>query len=84
MNKANTIPFRFDSSLDRDYLHRMYGDDLEFASDMFQLFLETVADGIPAWEVAVGSHNVKERGSWVHKLRPCYSRVGWDDLFPMS
>ncbi|MEO0585161.1 MAG: Hpt domain-containing protein [Bacteroidota bacterium] len=81
MNKANAISFQFDPKLDEEYLIRMYAGDLSFAHDMFQLYMDTVADALPALQEALRQQDIPQLGSWIHKLRPCYAMVGLDQLY---
>jgi len=84
MNKANTTSFQFDPKLDEEYLTRMYGGDLSFAHDMFQLYMDTVADALPAIQGALRQKDTPQLGTWIHKLRPCYAMVGLDQLYQVA
>jgi PAS domain S-box-containing protein len=69
-----------DLSLDYERLLDLYGDDKEYAADMFQTFLTEVLPDFQAIDGFIKQQNWEQVGNIVHKLKPTLGMVGLTDL----
>jgi PAS domain S-box-containing protein len=77
-SNAAHIPetFTFDARLDRQMLYALYGDDLEYAYEMFSMFFQTAAVEFKDLRPKVEAENWTELSRLAHKLKPSFGMVG--------
>ncbi|MFN8430934.1 MAG: ATP-binding protein [Spirosomataceae bacterium] len=63
-----------------DYLEKIYGNDIRYASDMFELFLNTVPAQMTQLEVLVNEEKVSDIGFLAHQMKPSFSMVGLPEI----
>ena len=68
--------FSFNAKLDLDYLEGCYEGDLDYASDMFGIFIEHTLPEIDQLEVLIASKNYEEIRKAAHKMKPAFAMVG--------
>ncbi len=72
--------FIFSSHLESNYLEEMYGGDIDYALELFGMFLETIPQEIQLLDAAISTKNTKEIKRLCHKIHPTFSLVGLSDL----
>lgn len=68
--------FKFNPILDTNYLFDLYGEDIEYAKEMFEIFFESTAIEFPDIENYLSEGNTSDAKSLVHKLKPSFHMVG--------
>lgn len=63
-----------------DYLEKIYGNDVRYASDMFELFLNTVPAQMQQLENLVNDEKIGDIGYLAHQMKPSFSMVGIPEL----
>ena len=63
-----------------DYLEKIYGNDVRYASDMFELFLNTVPAQMQQLENLVNDAKIGDIGYLAHQMKPSFSMVGIPEL----
>ncbi len=84
MVSLNHSHFEFHPDLDSQYLHKLYRGNLAYALDMFELFQESIDEGLKGLLTGYTFHDRRKIGFWLHKLRPCYAMVGLTNLFEIA
>jgi len=74
--KENMYEFNYSQELDQDYLMEAYGNDYEYAYEMFKTFLEIVRPGMKVLKTAVQNEQKDQIKSQAHKLAPIFTMVG--------
>jgi PAS domain S-box-containing protein len=74
--ETNNSEFKFDESLDVDYLNSIYDGDVEYAKEMFEIFFDSSAVEFRMIEGLLEDNSMSEAKSIVHKLKPSFSMVG--------
>ena len=72
----NNEEFKFDDSLDVDYLNSIYDGDVDYAKEMFEIFFESSAVEFRSIDGLLQEQCYSEAKSIVHKLKPSFSMVG--------
>lgn len=72
--------FSYNSRLDKDLLNDLYGDDLDYACDMFDTFLNRSLPEIALLKPQLRAENWAELGRLAHKLKPSFGMVGLSDI----
>lgn len=80
MEKPQLPDFQFDSKLDTDYLKYFYGEDVEYAADIFQAFLTYSIPEYRKIKPLIESDNWTDARHIAHKLRPKFPMVGLTGL----
>ena len=68
--------FCFSSQLDSSYLVDLYGDDLEYAADMFETFLAYSVKELPSLRPLIEEGDFEKSRQLAHKLKPTFAMVG--------
>jgi PAS domain S-box-containing protein len=68
--------FSFNAKLDLDYLEDCYEGDLDYASDMFGIFMEYTLPEIDQLEAVIASKDHEEIRKAAHKMKPAFAMVG--------
>lgn len=74
-----SLPAEIDEGLIQEYL----GDDLEYRSEMFALFIDTYKSGKEELIAAFDSKNLNGVKSVLHKIKPTFQMVGLKKLFEL-
>lgn len=76
----DTDHFKFSDELDTSYLNEFYGDDLERARMMFEIFLNTIDEEIIKMNHYFESEDWDKFASQAHKIKPNFAMVGLSDI----
>lgn len=68
--------FEFSQTLDVSFLNEVYEDDLAYAVEIFESFLETLPAGLLQLEEHFQSGDIAAFRSVAHRLKPSFSYVG--------
>lgn len=68
--------FTFNPKLDIDYLNDCYEGDLEYASDMFNIFLDFTLPEIEELEKTIATKDHDSIRKAAHKMKPAFAMVG--------
>ncbi|HEY6502819.1 MAG TPA: Hpt domain-containing protein [Chitinophagaceae bacterium] len=68
--------FAFNNELDQTFLQSLYGDDLEYAQEVFEGFLSETKKEFEAIKNDYGQNDVKKIRQKLHKIKPTFSFVG--------
>ncbi len=74
--KKTSDAFVYNKQLDTSYLLMAYDDDVAYASDMFDTFLEIVNDEKEKLKDVLLSKDKDEIGRQLHKMKPIFRMVG--------
>lgn len=74
--QESTQEHLFSEVLDRTGLSEIYGDDAEYAADIFGLFIEGYHDDLAELSQALKSQDLEEVQRIAHKIKPGYAMVG--------
>lgn len=77
---SNDEKFQFNSLLDRNVLDEVYGGDLEYAGEIFEMVLTYSVEEIKSLESAIQSEAWDSVSRIAHKLKPNLSMVGLTEL----
>ncbi len=77
--ESNSLPAEIDENLIREYL----GDDPEYQSEMFSLFISTYKTEKEELKNAFESKNLENVKSVLHKMKPTFQMVGLQKLFEL-
>lgn len=83
VSKASSArPFRhiFNDLLDKKRLFELYGEDKEYAADMFQAFMNDVLPDFQQFEQLIEQQDWNGLGVHAHKLKPALGMVGLSKL----
>ncbi len=69
-------PFSFADQLDVAFLKEVYEDDMEYAADIFDIFLDSFDEEYGKLKTLVASQQCPEIRAYAHKLKPTFSMVG--------
>lgn len=69
--------------LDTSYLNELYGDDREYALEMFDAFLEKMNEEFPLLHQYVGKKEWEATSRLAHKLKPTFPMVGLTWMEPI-
>ncbi len=72
--------FKFSEQLDTTFLEEVYGDDMEYAMDIFEIFIETFDEEYDLLKVAIAEGSSSDVKSIAHKMKPTFSMVGLSDI----
>ena len=68
--------FSFSDKLDIDFLKEVYEDDMEYALDIFEIFLDTFEEEYGKLKAKIESSNCSDIRAAAHKMKPTFSMVG--------
>ena len=66
----------FSSKLDQTYLAEVYGQDLDYALDMFQTFEEVIDDELVLLKSTIDEASLTRIKTSLHKIKPMFTMVG--------
>ncbi len=72
--------FTFNEKLDVDTLEALYEDDLEYAADLFETFLDYTVEEFKPLKDLIQAKDWAATKSLAHKLKPTFSMVGLTQL----
>jgi len=78
--KQSVEPFRFSDQLDVAFLKEVYEGDMEYAADIFEIFLETFDEEYGKLKKLIASKKCSDIRACAHKLKPTFSMVGLTDV----
>ena len=81
MDELKTVTkFKFSSDLDQSILEQLYGDDLDYAASIFEIFIEYSLLDFKKLQVSVENSDWEEISQLAHKLKPTFPMVGLTKL----
>lgn len=76
----NNTSFTYDERLDTDFLNSLYEDDTEYASIVFEQFLNSSKEQLKEMDTYFTEGNIELFKQRVHKMKPTFSFVGLTKL----
>jgi len=73
---GETTAFSFNPMLDTAYLRKLYGDNFEYAAELFQLFVSCIERELKDVRSAMERQDWEKMRSLVHKIKPNFSMAG--------
>lgn len=70
------MSFEFDNRLDTEFLQSIYGDDLEYAAEVFSGFLSETRPEFNKIKASYAENDIKTMRQKLHKIKPTFSFVG--------
>lgn len=80
LQMEETTNFAFNEKLDVDTLEALYEDDLEYAADLFEIFLDYTVEEFKPLKGLIEAQDWPATKSLAHKLKPTFSMVGLTQL----
>ena len=77
---SNSEKFQFNNLLDRSVLDEVYGGDLEYAGEIFEMVLTYSVEELKALDTAIQTDDWVSASRIAHKLKPNLSMVGLTEL----
>jgi len=74
------MAFAFDSKLDQTFLDSLYGDDFQYAQEVFEGFLVETKTEFEGIKNDFRQNALKNMRQKLHKIKPTFSFVGLTDL----
>lgn len=71
---------RFQNEIDLEYLEEAYGDDLEYAKEMFVVFLSIVDESMDTLKQAVEKEDFDRVKQQAHKIKPTFTMIGLSSI----
>lgn len=68
--------FGFSDQLDTDFLKEVYEGDMEYAADIFEIFLETFSEEYSKLKGFIETEDCSAIRAQAHKMKPTFSMVG--------
>lgn len=72
--------FFFQEEIDLDYLNEAYGDDLEYAKEMFVVFLSIIDEAMEALHQVVENRETEKIRQQAHKIKPTFTMIGLSSI----
>lgn len=72
--------FAFSKDLDAAFLVEAYGDDLEYAEEIFSIFLDELPKELALLDKLISQEDMKELVKQIHKMKPTFQMVGLSKL----
>ena len=72
--------FQFSRALDYEFLEQVYEDDLDYAHDIFEAFIDSYREEYDLLQKAIAEGNYAEVKRVAHKMKPTFSMVGLPEL----
>lgn len=73
-------PFTFSPQLNQEYLHAMYENDLDYAGEVFSIFINETGNDYQALKTLYADNDVLGFRQKLHKMKPAFSFVGLTSL----
>lgn len=74
------MAFAFSNELDQPFLQSLYGDDLEYAREVFEGFLSETKTEFEEIKKDYRQNDLKKMRQRLHKIKPTFSFVGLTPL----
>ena len=72
--------FDFSDQLDIGFLKEVYEGDMEYAADIFEIFLDTFDEEYGKLKTSIQSEDCLAIRAQAHKMKPTFSMVGLTDI----
>jgi len=76
MNESGDLKYQFNDSLDQAFLEQMYGGDLSYTVQLFEIFLSQTLLEVEQLRSAVKEEDGKRTFQLAHKIKPTFGMVG--------
>lgn len=80
MSKLTNTTFEFNSRLDQAFLYSLYEDDISYAADVFESFLNDTKKELEQIKEKYKENDIKSIRQKLHKIKPTFSFVGFTEL----
>ena len=75
-----SVVFDFQEEIDLEYLNEAYGDDLEYAKEMFVVFLSIIDEAMDALCQVVENQETEKIKQQAHKIKPTFTMIGLSSI----
>ncbi|MDG1765443.1 MAG: Hpt domain-containing protein, partial [Flavobacteriales bacterium] len=75
-----SVVFDFQEEIDLEYLNEAYGDDLEYAKEMFVVFLSIIDEAMEALYQVVENQETEKIKQQAHKIKPTFTMIGLSSI----
>ncbi len=72
--------FVFSDKLDRVYLKRAYGNDSEYALDMFETYLDIIDEDLLLIQDSIKTNDISALKKQLHRIKPTFTMVGIGEI----
>ncbi|MDA0882856.1 MAG: response regulator [Bacteroidetes bacterium] len=72
--------FDFQEEIDLEYLNEAYGEDLEYAKEMFVVFLSIIDEAMEALYQVVENQETEKIKQQAHKIKPTFTMIGLSSI----
>lgn len=72
--------FSFNKGLDKDFLDEFYGEDFDYATEMFDIFINQYINEFEEIESFIENEDWREVKQKLHKIKPSFAMVGLTSL----
>jgi len=72
--------FTFSNELDSEYLKQAYGNDSEYALDMFETYLEIIDDDLLLIQDSIRTNDLPALKKQLHRIKPTFTMVGISEI----
>jgi len=77
---TENLDYTYSATFDRTTLDMYYGNDVEYALEMFEIFAEQLEETLPLIKTALAENNRPDIRHYVHKLKPTFTMVGFPSI----
>jgi len=79
-SEPSTSDYMYNSALNFEHLHRIYGGDLEYARDMFETFVDIIEDEMHLMSIEIETGKRETIRKLAHKIKPTFNMVGLSEI----
>ena len=72
--------FAFSDKLDAEYLRQAYGNDAEYALDMFETYLDIIEDDLLLIKDSISTDDREALSKQLHRIKPTFTMVGISEI----
>ncbi len=72
--------FTFSDKLDAEYLRQAYGNDAEYALDMFETYLDIIEDDLLLIKDSISTDDREALSKQLHRIKPTFTMVGISEI----
>ena len=72
--------FTFSDKLDSEYLKQAYGNDAEYALDMFETYLDIIEDDLLLIKDSISTSDLEALSKQLHRIKPTFTMVGISEI----
>jgi PAS domain S-box-containing protein len=72
--------FKFSDKLDSKYLKQVYGNDTDYALEMFRTYIEIIGDDLLLIKDSIKTNNIISLQKQLHRIKPAFTMVGISEI----